>query len=85
MKTDYKIGDITPQSIGPNGEENQTFYSRLLTSYEKKLLELADPGFLDTFTSDEPDISKEKMKLSKSGAKFDFSDCWRGTFFIDAS
>ena len=43
------------------------------------------PGFLGTFTSDEPDISKEKMKLSNSGAKFDFSDCWRGTFFIDAS
>ena len=62
MKTDYKIGDITPQSIGPNGEENQTFYSRLLTSYEKKLLELADPG-LGCEPSQNPNFGKWAMNL----------------------
>ena len=56
---------MSPQTIEPSGEETQTFYSGLLTLEEKWLLERSDPGFLDTFTSDEPDISKLEMELSE--------------------
>ena len=84
-----KNGEINKDTIPEDGEYKELFLLCLLDEEERKKLEQKDEDFMYTFyehiLGEEADVPEAEWKASESNMKFSKSECWRRTYFIDAS
>ena len=69
--------------LGPHGEVKATFMSKLLTEEEEFKIQERDKPYLKSFKF-ETNLPKLIIENSASEKIYDFSNCWREIFYIDA-
>ena len=83
-----KDGKINKDTIPKDGDRIFAFLLCLLDEEERKKLEQKDEDFMKTFRFrgiGKADVPEAEWKASESNMKFSKSECWRRTYFIDAS
>ena len=83
-----KDGKINKDTIPKDGHRVNAFLLCLLDKEERKKLEHKDFDFIKTFKlsiKEKADVPVAEWKASESNMKFSKFECWRRTYFIDAS